>query len=136
MRINDLIKRCRIGSTVEIDDVRALAHRTSEQIEIMKQIFANGANVRAPDGKVITPNEADTFLSGMLTRKRDAPVNIPEPWNKISDKERKRVLKYWRRKDLSNKQVASLAGYNYTTLWRWFAGEYPRKRKAGRPKSN
>jgi len=131
------IKSCRPGVVIAIDDVRGLAKRTDQRIEIIRAIFSRGGSLLTRSGVEITPAHEDLVVELLSSRRRELSSSEASQrggHNRVDDEERARCLKFWNDHDLSAPQLEEYTGRSYSALRNWFAEEYPRPDKRGRPK--
>lgn len=131
-----LIRWCRPGRVVAIDDIKTFARRTDERVDIVRRIAAKGASIKTAQGLEVSPDQAEILIAGMSSSKRvldpkDAAKRGGH--NRVSDDDRAEALKFWQDHDLSVDQLVKYTGRSYSTLRNWFAEEYPRPDKRGRP---
>lgn len=131
-----LISWCRKGRTVAIDDIKSLARRTDERVAIVRRIFEKGANIETATGLKVTPEHAEILIAGMSSSRRvldPKDASKRGGHNKVSDEDRAEALEFWQDHNLSVDQLVKYTGRSYSTLRNWFADEYPRPDKRGRP---
>lgn len=135
--VDELLRQLRPGRTVTIDHVKMFARKTSDRIDIVRKIFAVGCDIVTASGAKLTPDQEDIVVELMTANKRTLSAKEASKrggWNKVDDEERQRALKFWLDNKLSVEQLVEYTGYSYSTLRNWFAEEYPRKDKRGRPR--
>lgn len=135
--IEDLVRLCRPGRTLELDSLDQLGRGTDERVTTARRVFKLGASIRVGD-ILVTADQADILILGMQSRRRKLdPKEAAKRGghNRISDEVRAEALKYWKDHNLTVAQLEKLTGRNYSTLWQWFARTHPRPDRRGRPRN-
>lgn len=131
--IDNAIKILKPRNGLAVHSIGAIARKRETIANICKRVFAKGANIVESDGRIHTPDDEDSLLSGLLRDKR-LPRGSGKHGghNKISQSKRDAAFLLWQTPSLPNDEVARLAGISYQAMYKWWNDEYPRNQKRGR----
>lgn len=114
-RFGDALKLLRRGNGLLVYSAAIIGRGAAQRRERVKSVIGKGSVVVG----------CDTIMES----------EPKSAHNKTPDDVRENAFKYWQNHELSNKQVAELAGLPYGTMRHWWHGEFPRpRREPGRPK--
>ena len=132
------------GSTWATDDFGPISLDPYQIAELVGFLVERGisVDVQSQSIRLNTPLDARLFIAGLAIGARSRSMRTLSTeeaarrggHNRISDEARKVALSHWNNHALTVPDLVKVTGYGYSTLRNWFADEYPRPDKRGRPR--